>query len=597
MKKQLLSWAAVLALLLTACGGQQPSSEASGKTSDVSATSSADTESSAPAASEIDTDSAFSNRDFETGTQENCAYIYLNGSTASCSSNAVRIDGTTVTITDEGTYVLSGTLDNGMVIVSAEKSDKIQLMLEGVIIHSETSAPIYVLQADKVFITLADGSVNSLSNGGSFEAIDENNIDAVIFSKEDLTLNGSGSLTITSPAGHGIVSKDELTITGGTYDITTASHGITGKDNVCIAGGNIMIAAGKDGIHAENDDDTSLGYLYIQNGVFDITAEGDGLSAGSTMQIDGGDFIILTGGGSENGSQQTSSGWGSMGGGKGGMGGSRGRGSSSSSTSSSDDDSTSIKGIKAASGLVINGGVFTIDSADDAVHSNGSITVTGGTFSIATGDDGFHADETLTVSGGTISITGSYEGLEGLHIRINGGTIRLVSTDDGLNAAGGTDSSGMGGHRGGDMFGSSSNGSIIISDGDLYINASGDGIDANGYLEITGGYTVVVGPTTGDTATLDYDISATITGGTFIGTGSSMMAQTFSSSEQGVIAVSVGSCSAGTQITLTDAAGNTVISYAPELNFAVVILSSPDMVKGQPYTITVGSASGTFEAG
>ena len=143
---------------------------------------------------------------------------------------------------------------------------------------------------------------------------------------------------------------------------------------------------------------------------------------------------------------------------------------------------------------------------------------------------------------------------------------------------------------------SNSNGSIKISDGNLYINSSGDGLDANGTLEISGGYTVVVGPTQGDTATLDYDKSGIITGGTFIGTGAAGMAQTFSDSQQGVVAVNVGSQSGGTEITLTDSAGKLVLSYTPELSFAVVILSSPQMQKGESYTITIGTRSGTFEA-
>jgi len=143
---------------------------------------------------------------------------------------------------------------------------------------------------------------------------------------------------------------------------------------------------------------------------------------------------------------------------------------------------------------------------------------------------------------------------------------------------------------------SNSNGSIKVSGGNLYVKASGDGIDANGTLEISGGYTIVVGPTQGDTATLDYDKSATITGGTFIGTGAQGMAQTFSDSKQGVVAVSVGNQSAGTNITLKDKGGNTIIEYAPELSFAVVILSSPDIVSGETYTITVGLESGEFEA-
>ena len=232
------------------------------------------------------------------------------------------------------------------------------------------------------------------------------------------------------------------------------------------------------------------------------------------------------------------------------------------------------------------------------MHSNKNLTVNDGSFTIKSGDDGFHADETLTITGGMINIAESYEGLEGLCIDISGGDITIVSSDDGLNAAGGTDQSGFGGHRGNDMFGSSSSSDsyIHISGGTIYMNASGDGIDANGTLTISGGYVTVCGPTQGDTAVLDYDISATITGGTFIGTGSYMMAQTFSDSAQGVIAVSVGNQAAGTKITLTDKDGKTVVSCEPKLSFAIVILSTPEMVKGETYTITVGSASGEFAA-
>jgi len=267
-----------------------------------------------------------------------------------------------------------------------------------------------------------------------------------------------------------------------------------------------------------------------------------------------------------------------------------------------------MKGIKAANSLLISGGTFTMDCADDAVHSDVSVIINGGSFTIATGDDGFHAEDTLTITAGAIVITESYEGLEAQHIQVQGGDIRLVSSDDGLNAAGGMDSSGTEGGRDG-MYGGpgggpgspggmggAGNGSIVISGGTLYVNASGDGIDANGTLTISGGFTTVVGPTQGDTATLDFDSSAVITGGTFIGTGAAGMAQTFSGSEQGVISVSVGNQPAGTKITLKDADGNEVISCTPELNFAVVILSSPQMEKGKTYTIQVGEQSASFEA-
>ncbi len=554
-------------------------------------------------------DDMFTDRDGKTEYDESKAVsIQLKGDSATSSSNSVKISGSTVTITEEATYIISGTLTDGMIIINAEDTAKLQIVLNGVDITSKTSAALYILEADKVFVTLADGTENTLANGGSFTAIDENNIDAAVFSKQDLTFNGSGSLTVTSPEAHGIVCKDELVFTGGTYTVNSASHGLDANDSVRISSSTkLTIDAGKDGIHCENTDDASLGFIYISDGTMNIEAEGDGIAAGAYVQIENGTFDLLIGGGSENGSNASS---GNYGGFMGGGGHGRMRpGSSQSSTTSTDESSTSMKGIKSANSLLISGGTFKIDSADDSVHSDVSVTINGGTFEIASGDDAIHAEENLTITAGTFNITESYEGLEALDIDVKGGEFKIVASDDGLNAAGGTDSSGTtggrdgmfgGGHGGGpDGMGggmSSGNGSIVISGGKLYVKASGDGIDANGTLTISGGYTIVTGPTQGDTATLDYDKSATITGGTFIGTGASGMAQTFSDSKQGVVAVSVGNQSAGTNITLKDKSGNTIIEYAPELSFAVVILSSPDIVSGEIYTITVGLESGEFEA-
>lgn len=649
---------------------KETSGEADGEEAAESTEDTADAGDETEAAAESDAD-MFTDRDYRTEYDENaCVSIQLNGDSASADSDSVNISGTTVTITEEATYLISGTLDDGQIIVNAPDSAKLQLVLDNASVNCETSAPLYVLEADKVFVTLAEGTENTLSNGGTFTAIDDNNIDSVIFSKQDLTLNGSGSLTVTSPAGHGIVSKDDLVITGGNYTIESASHGIQANDSVRITGDtSLAVDAGKDGIHAENDEDTSLGFVYISNGTLEIEAEGDGISAGSWMQITDGTTEILAGGGSENGTRESSDSWGdfrgggpgmssgspdgSQGAGRGGRGagGSTGAGGSanaaeeaaaensreftaetasagdsrenlpatvmvsstggtseeSAEDETGDDSSTSMKGLKAAGNILISGGTFTINSADDGVHSNASITVNGGTFEVATGDDGFHADETLTVTAGSVNITESYEGLEALELNIAGGDINLVADDDGLNAAGGVDSSGteggrdamVPGGRGGMGQGtsSSSNGSITISGGNLYVNASGDGIDSNGTLTITGGYTVVVGPTQGDTSTLDYDVSATITGGTFIGTGASGMAQNFSDAEQGVVAVSAGSQEAGTTVTLSDQDGNELLSCTPELSFNVVILSSPDLVSGETYTLAVGSATADVEAG
>ena len=277
-----------LSLLLSGC---QNTDEASSS----STPAPADTE----PVSVIDPSDLFSDRDLDGSYDESTAIpIQLTGETAVCTSDAVSIDGTQITLLDEGTYLVSGSLTDGQIVVDADDTDKVQIVLAGAAITCADSAAIYSKNADKVFLTLAEGTENTLTNGGSYTAIDENNIDAVVFSKTDLTLNGSGNLTIDAQAGHGVVSKDELTVTGGGYTVTTAEHGMTGKDSLAVAGGTFTITSGKDGLHAENADDSALGFLYVADGEFTIAAQGDAVSASGALQADGGTFDLTTGEGS-----------------------------------------------------------------------------------------------------------------------------------------------------------------------------------------------------------------------------------------------------------------------------------------------------------
>lgn len=578
-------------------------------------------------------DDMFSNRDADASYNVNDSVtITLNGSSATCDSNKVQISGSTITITDEGTYIISGTLSDGMIIVNAEESDKPQIVLNNANITNETCAPIYILEADKVFITLADGSTNTLTNGGTYTPIDENNIDGVVYSKQDLTFNGNGSLTISAPVEHGIVCKDDLVFTGGTYTITSASHGIDANDSVRIKDGNLTIDAGKDGIHVENSDDTTKGFFYASGASLNIEAEGDGIDAGYYVQIEDGSFTMVCGGGYENGEQKSSGNWGNMGGGMPGGGGRPGGGrsggtsgsssdavddtddssatsigtagtSTTTATTTTTDDGSSMKGIKANSSILINGGTFNIDSADDGIHANLSAYINNGTFTIASGDDGIHSEEELTITGGTIDITESYEGIEGLNITISGGATKIKASDDGINAAGGNDSSGTTGGRDG-MFGGGGwggasgnfNGTIVVSGGSIYMYAGGDGFDSNGSLEITGGNTIVTGPTSGDTSVLDYETTGTITGGTYLGLGGySQMAVTFSNNTQGVLAIR-GSIPSGTNIIVKDSDGNEVFSYATEASYTLFMLSTPDLVSGETYNLSIGSEASDFKA-
>lgn len=235
------------------------------------------------------------------------AAITLNGNSAECESDAVSCDSSVVTISEEGTYLISGTLDDGMIIVDAEKNDKIELVLNDVTINSDTSAAVYVAQADEVVLTLAPDSVNTLSNGGEFKAIDKNKIDAAVFSKDDLTISGKGRLNVDSPAGHGIVSKDNLSIDGGQYTITCSKKGIQANDTAAVAGGEITITKSREGIEGRNimisggtidltaNDDginASDGSINISGGVIRVNASGDGVDANGSVIVSGGETYI-----------------------------------------------------------------------------------------------------------------------------------------------------------------------------------------------------------------------------------------------------------------------------------------------------------------
>lgn len=494
-QKAILPLLLAVVCIFTGCGtfGQKESQSSSSENE----TSTAET------LSAVNESDMFTDRDMEIGyDEETSAVITLSGESASGDSDALEISGSTVTVKDEGTYIFSGTLDNGMIIVDAEDTDKVQIVLDGVQISSSESAAVYVKEADKVFITTVDGSQNTLRNEGNYTQTDDNNIDAVIFSKSDLTLNGAGTLTVSAEAGHGIVSKDDLVLTGGTYDITAASHGLSGKDSVRIANGNYKISSEKDGIHAENSDDLSLGFLYIAGGTFSIDADGDGISASGYIQIEDGEFSVATGEGSASVIMKTDS-----------MDIRTGEEVFEESTAEEEDESVSCKGLKADSTITVTGGKFITDTEDDSVHAGGDILISGGTYELKSGDDAVHSDEDITVDGGTFNISYCYEGIEGLSITINGGNFEIYSEDDGLNAAGGADNSGFAGREPGqERFSSESESCITINDGTFLIVSDGDSIDSNGDLLINGGTFDLTCNGNGNTA-LDCDGTYSNNGG------------------------------------------------------------------------------------
>ena len=373
----LLSLSMAAALLLSSC------SEVPGQITETSSS----TDGSVSASEIIDSaqtdgmDFSFSGRDENTEYDENSATeILFSDNESSVTGKGAAATGADVTITAAGTYLVKGSAPDATLTIDAAKTDKIQLVFDGVSISCTDGPAVYIKCADKVFITLADGSENFLSDGDSYEIVDDGStLDAALFSKEDLTINGSGSLTVNGNYKHGIVSKDDLVITGGIITITSVKAGIDGKDCVKIGGGTIRITAGSDGIRSSNDEDTSRGYIYISGGTIDITAGNDGIQAETVLNITGGEFTIESGGGSANASTSSDGGWNSGWGSWGGFGGFGG-------TTQTTADEASAKGLKAGTELIITDGTFSLDSSDDSIHSNGNIAITNGIFSLLSGD-------------------------------------------------------------------------------------------------------------------------------------------------------------------------------------------------------------------
>ena len=497
--------------------------------------------------------------------------ITLNGDSISIEGTGVAVDGSVATIFSTGTYSLSGSLSDGQVIVNTEGDGIVRLILNGVDINCTTSAPIYIVQADETVIILAENTTNTITDGASYVLADAtvNEPNAAIFSMSDLTIYGDGALDVTGNYADGIASKDGLLITSGTITVNAVDDGIRGKDYLVVQDGNITIQAQGNGMLSDNEEDATKGFISIEAGVINITAGGDAISAQTDVMVASGELSLNAGGGSSARTGET----------------------------------TSAKGIKGLVSVNIDGGTFIIDTADDAIHSNGSLVVNGGSFVIATGDDGLHSDATLEINGGEIQITGSYEGIESAVITINAGTIHVLSSDDGINVAGGVDGSGTpggmptrGGGPGQDMFSYSGSYYLYINGGYISVEARGDGLDINGAIEMTDGVVLVNGPVENMNGALDYDGTFNISGGFFVAVGSAGMAMAPSqSSSQASILVNFTSAQrAGTLISIQDSAGNAILTFAPTKEYQSIAFSSPDLVNGATYNIYLGGdANGT----
>ena len=563
----------------------------------------------------IDTADIWSKRDLESSYADSEATtILIDGADVGISganASSVSTSEGTITISEEGTYVLSGQSNSMGVVVDAPADAKVQLVLAGVSLANDGGACLHAKSADKVFLTVKDGTKNSLMSTGGF--VTDGDVDGTVFSKADLTVNGTGELSVTSSTGNGIVGKDEVTLASSTTTIDAPQgHAIDANDCVAIHDGSWNLRSGKDGIHAENSDDQTKGWVYADGGTISIVAGTDGIDAGSQIQIDGGTFALECG-----------------------------------------DD-----GIHAELDLAINGGAIDVTKCVEGIEG-GTVTVTAGAVSVVSDDDGINATGTPNASeddatNGTVNVRSPQDegnGSDGQQVRrqppdtdgerpampdgeapadmgasgsnrpspsgMPGGMEPHATADDKSGTSSdGTDASANasghpgatedsesqeqrpqvqdGGQRPGGIMGggfgmmdADSTALLTISGGHVTIDAKGDGIDCNGLIHVTGGQTCVYGPDSDGNSAMDYGTDFRIDGGELMAVGSSGMVEDVSpESKQASMTVFLGENVTGdVSISVGD---SSVVECSPTRRYSMILVSTPAMRDDGTYEIKTG---------
>lgn len=500
------------------------------------------------------------------------------------------VDGDNViTVEQDTTYSVYGNSEGQLIFKNGTKNAlNIRIILNGINIQCTTSAPIAIFDDLNAIITLAEGT-NTLSDpsehsvyykksGKTSTNADDDKVNGCLYAQKDLTINGSGTLNINSNYKNGISSKGVLTIENGTLVVVNNADGagIKGKDAVVIKGGAIDVTAKMgDGINTDTEaDDKTIGYVYIENATIDIDASDDGISADTLLYIKSGVINVKTNKGAPSNITESSSDR------------AEGKGLKVGRIDAEIEDSdgnVTTKEITDVSyyKLVIDGGTITLNCNDDAIHSNGYLYINGGEITITTGDDAIHSDEYLLISGGECTINNCYEGIEAAQIEIIGGKVTLTAQDDGVNAANSNYS------RNYDF-------KLIISGGDLFINAKGDGLDSNGYISISGGRVYVDGPTSNGDAALDSEKGILITGGIVVAVGSSGMVETpSSSSTQNVLSYACqNTISAGSTFSIVKD-GEVILEFSTAKSCQSIIASCPLLKTNETYSLRINDTEVT----
>ena len=487
---------------------------------------------------ETSSDSAFFTKNDRSGSWDSAGatYITLSGDGAAVSGGGAYVYEGNVVIAQAGRYVLSGTLDDGSVIVRANSSAKVWLLLNGADISCRDDACLRVEQADKVFLTLAEGSENSMTSGAEYteEALDDNTGGA-IFSHDDLTINGSGSLAVTAAYKHGIDVNDELVITGGSITIDAPQDGIHVNDGLRIEEASLTVRAGDEGLNLQGPETL----LYIASGSIDIDSAGAGIKSAGDLILEGGELSIRA-----------------------------------------DSD-----GIHSGGSVTVTGGELGIRSGDDGIHADSSVGIYGGKLTISECYEGIEAI-TIYIGGGEIEVYPVDDGLnanggsDGFDFMRRDSGAQTQSSDTWIHISGGSIT--VVNETARDADGIDSNGDIVISGGTIRVSLSSVGSnDAIDYGSESGG-------------------SCVITGGELVACGSSVMAEGFSNaSTQCAALYNLGySAEAGTTVTVKDASGSEILSYTVPCAFSSVSLSAPAFRLGETYTVIVGDreAEITFDS-
>ena len=520
----------VLAASLGGCAAASAASSSdAASASDVAVTSAAGGTATTDDLSAYDLE--YSKRDLDASydaTQATYVTLADNASSAETytheSANGMSISGNDVTITQAGTYVLKGRLTDGCVYVNIDKEEKCQLVLNGVSMSNSDGPCIYVMAADKTFITLAEGTQNTLVDGSDY-VFNEEEPTATIFSKDDLTLNGTGSLSITGNYRHAVRSKDDLVITGGAYVINAVEDALNGKDCLKICDGTFDITCGEDALKSTNDSEEGRGFVAIDGGDFTISAGDDAVHAETLMRITAGTVDVLT----------------------------------------------CYEGYEGAV-VRIDGGTTSIISSDDGINAASGSSLEGG-MPMGGGRGG---------AGGPDAGAGAGDAPAGAGAAPGDATAAVPGDSDAGaalgDAPGAFEAVGAG----------ASTCKVVVTGGTMYVSAGGDGIDSNGSVEVSGGVLIVEGPTSNADSFFDYDSSATITGGTVLMVGSTGMAQSFTGGTQ-AFAMASASGSAGQTVILQDAQGNQVASFIATKSFQVVLASADGAAEGDTLTVGIGS--------